>query len=674
MIDLKQLNTYLRKAGITATTGKNSKYTCDSLSDLTTAVNMVLSDQVFASVLAADPTAPKTIQTVAQAVEVCWRYVYKFLHEKDYESAAQVLWSPDVFTTEPRFVKLIWGGIKEKSLVNVMGCASAGKTYSATAWLLLDWLVDPEWTCTLLVGPDMTHLSNNLFGDLVRLHEGSAIPLPGKVDSEGLSTNKLRGMGFFLIALDRGEKISAKLKGYKTKPRGEAHPIFGHSSRLRLIIDEAQQVPVNAWDMILNFISNKESEEHLKVICAANPSDEYSRYGINCKPNGGWTKITKLQERWTSDTGWEVIRLNAVLSENFKAKKVIYARMISYDKVMAIIKASGGDDEAPQVYTQVYGMFPPHGAMSSIISRTWLDRSVGEWLFTGPTIGYGAFDPAFTGDLPAFAYGRTGYAKGWVGTDGQIHMIEGKWVLQIDGVGILARGDTQDLADQLFSRIQILKIKPENFAIDRTGAGQGVHDIMRRQWRVKVDNKKGEDAGDIVDICGIHFAESPSDVKIASEDTTTPKDDFDRIATELWYAAAKYFELDAIRINKGVDGKTMEELSARRGGASTKTSRRRSVEGKDAYKARGHASPDRADAVTMVIHVARTRDPNLLPKLADTPDEVQNTMTLDSYAKQGLEVVAMPPNFRVDLRQDAGDETAGNDDSVAFNGGWKWDD
>lgn len=526
-------------------------------------------------------------------------------------------------------------------------------TFSAIAWALLDWQLDPDWTCVLLVGPDSDHLKRNMFGDLVRLHESAVIPLAGKVDTESLSTDKKRGMGFFQVALDRGPSASAKLKGAKTKPRsGYKHPLFGRSTRLRLLIDEAQQVPVNAWGMIVNLISNKESEEHLKVFCAANPSDEFSRYGLNCKPSGGWGEISKTQETWTSETGWHVVRINAMLTENVQQRRVIYARMIDYDKVQAIIRACGGDDEAPEVYTQVYGMFPPKGSMASIIQRHWLDNAMGEWLFDGMTVGYAGFDPAFTGDLPALAIGRFGRASAWRDFTGKTHMLkEAKWVLQIDSVGILPRGDSQDLADEVFSRMKILGIKPECFAIDRTGAGTGVHDIVRRQWRIKVDgvNPNTEAAQNPVDICGIHYSEKPTTVKIAEEDTETPDLMFDRICSELWFAMARLMEFDCIRIGR-VDPKAIEELSSRRGGTSTTRSRRRTVEPKDSYKARGHSSPDRADAITMLVHAARVREAELRPRAADTPAEREIPMDLNQFAQSFAGQFAPAANYKIDLK------------------------
>lgn len=516
-------------------------------------------------------------------------------------------------------------------------CTVTHNTYSGVAYALLDWLLDPEWTSILLVGPDSDHLRRNMFGDLVRLHEGSVIPLPGKADTESLSTDKRRGMGFFTVALDRGPAASAKLKGAKTKPRsGSDHPLFGRSSRLRILIDEAQQVPVNAWGMLINAISNKESDEHLKVYCAANPSEESSVYGKNCKPAGGWTAIDSVQETWMSETGWAVVRLNAMLSENVKSRKTLFPRLINYEKVMAIIRAAGGDDQAPEVYTQVYGMFPPTGSKAAVIKPTHVELSRGEWIFTGPTTSYLSFDPAYTGDRPAVCSGRYGTAGAWMDYEGVIHKLRNEMpAIQVDSVGVLSRGDTQDMADEIFVTAKSLGVSAECFGIDRTGIGQGCHDIIRRQWGKAVHGRNNPEPADILGIC---YSERASETKVLDEDTDVPVNMYDNTASELWYAAGKLFERGVIKMGKGVDKLAFDELVGRRGGRVSGKARKLSVESKDAYKARGNSSPDFADAVTMLIHTVRVRE-DFAPKADKTPetpeDRVDNWAPVNAWDSVG---------------------------------------
>ena len=587
---------------------------------LAAAVSIMLGDAAFAKWIASMPAAPKPIADAAACHWVANKYLYRLLYARDYAGAALLLWGPEVFDPRPRSCRLIFDALHNHALVNAMGGASSSKTYSGVAWMLLDYALDPEWTTLLLVGPTADHLKQNAFGDLIRLHGSAVIPLPGKADTESLSVDKRVGMGFFTVALDRGPAASAKLKGYKTKARTTLsdHPLFGRSSRLRILIDEAQQVPINAWAMLLNAISNKESEEHLKVYCAANPSDEYSAYGKNCKPIGGWADLGKLTESWISETGWAVVRLNAMLSENVMARKVIFPRLISYPKVQSIIRGAGGDEEAPEVYTQVYGMFPPHGASASVIQKRHVEESRGEWIFNRTVAQYLSNDPAYTGDRPATAIARFGEASAWRDFNGQVHALPGPvQAIQIDSVGQLTRGDFQDMADEIFALARQLNLRPDSFVIDRTGLGQGLHDIVRRQWRSKVNRQTTDAAADIL---GVHYSESASDVTIVQEDGAVPSQLYDNVATEMWYAAAKFFELGIIRLGRGVDLAAIEELVSRRGGRSSTKAKRQVLESKDAYKARGNKSPDFADAIMLVIHCIRMRE-DFTPKFAATEPE-----------------------------------------------------
>jgi hypothetical protein len=95
---------------------------------------------------------------------------------------------------------------------------------------------------------------------------------------------------------------------------------------------------------------------------------------------------------------------------------------------------------------------------------------------------------------------------------------------------------------------------------------------------------------------------------------------FNIMATALWYEASKLFEFDVIRIGKGVDLKVFAELAARQGGMEVGLGKKLSVESKSEYKRRtGLDSPDLADAVLIMIHVARITTPGLIPRAKDTP-------------------------------------------------------
>jgi hypothetical protein len=583
----------------------------DRFKYLTDAVYGILGDPVFADIL---KKSEKQIQLTSESdlYGIAFTYLRMFLMRRDYESAATLLWGEETFTYEPRSVKMVWNGIMNNHLLNILGAASMGKTYSASAWMLLDWVLDPDWTLVRVMSTKEEHVKKNLFGDMQRLYQNAVIPLPGKADSESIATEqgKRGGMGIFILTISRGTEARGAIKGAKIKPR-PAHPLFGTSSRSRLLIDEAQEVPANAFEEIPNLYSSMEEGdiEHTKIVMAANPKDPYSEYGKNCTPEKGWEDIQTIDsstDLWTSTTGWSCVRLNAMKSENVINKQDVYKRFFTWNGYKMKLRQYNGDPEHPMMWSEVYGMFPPKGNKSAIIQKHWVDRNYGEWIFDGPTETIAALDPAYTGDMPAMATGRAGHAVGWRTPDGVRHDLKLSGMrIQIDAVGILPHGDTQDLADETMSRLKELGVAPENFAIDRTGIGQGTHDNIRRQWHQKVMGASQTRSTDSVSIMGINYAESATEFTICQEDTKTPKQLYDGVRSEVWYATGRFFEYDYVKVGAGVDLDSIQELVDRRGGSPVGKGKLLQVESKDSYKSRGNHSPDRADAVTMLVQCAR---------------------------------------------------------------------
>lgn len=578
----------------------------------------------FAQCIAADrPFRAPTNNT--QGVALAWRFLYFFLSQRDYVAAALILWGPKTFTPEPHAAQMMWNGLFNHNLINVMGCASAGKTYVPSAWCLLDWVLDPEWTRVTVVSNSEDHVKKNLFADMVRLHGEAALELPGKIDSESISLDKKRAFGIFVLTIPGGPTARGKLKGSKIKNR-PPHPLFGENSRLRVILDESQEIAANIWDEVPNLLASVDNSiEHIKILAAANPKAEFSPYGQNCRPVGGWDAIRDDQDEWESETGWHVISINAMRTENVVQKKTIFPRMITWEGVQKIIKSkAGGDAEHANCYVYLYGRFPKTSLMGAVCKTEHIRRSMREWIFNSSTTSLAANDPAYTGDNPAFATGRIGTAVGYYDFDGnKIDLESPRMVIQVDAVAVLQRGDTQEMASEAMERCRQLNVKPTGFGIDRTGIGQGIYDIIRRQWRSKV-GISGLDHNDFASICGIHYSEKPTETKVCAEDSETSRDLYDRIATELYFAASKMLEFDCIGFGRGVDPKTFDELGGRLGGTQPGLGRKLTLESKDVYKARtGSNSPDRADVVTILLHVGRTTTEGLIPRAKDTTPVVE---------------------------------------------------
>lgn len=648
----------VRKADLRFIHRRLSDYTLNGNVDaLGKAVARMLSDPEFRAHVAQNPPLQKPVSTPADLLRMAWGFVYMFLYQRDYVAAALILWGPSTFTPEPRAAQLMWNALFNHSLINVMGSASVGKTFSPSAWCLLDWVLDPEWTRVQVVSNSEDHVKKNLFGDMVRLHGEAALTLPGKVDSESISLDKKRAFGIFVLTIPGGPSSRGKLKGAKIKNR-PFHPLFGENSRLRVILDEAQEIAANVWDEVPNLLASVDNSiEHIKILAAANPKDEWSRYGQNCKPIGGWEKLADSAEEWESETGWWVISINAMKTENVMQRKTVFPRMITYEGVQKIIRTqAGGNDQSPICFTFIYGRFPKTGLLATVIKSEHLRRAEKEWIFNGPTRALESGDPAFTGDDATVASGRVGRAIGWTDYEGNRFDLPTPQVkIQVDAVNVLVRGDTQDLADEYMGRCKTLGVRPQGFGIDKTGVGLGTHDLIRRQWKQKVGETDLD--GDIANIVGINYAQSPTETKICEEDSQTPKEMYDRIATELYFAASKLLEFDCVAFGRGVDAKTFEELAARRGGMQVGLGKKLTLESKDAYKARtGENSPDRADCITILLHVARITTPGLIPKAKDTPDAVQERGLIPwggfSQAFGAADIVGMPSAETCDLMKD----------------------
>lgn len=418
-----------------------------------------------------------------------------------------------------------------------------------------------------------------------------------------------------------------------------------------MIVDEAQEVAQNIFGEIPNRFSTvvDNDVEQIKFIVCANPKDPYSPFGQICKPKAGWESLTLATGNWRSEKGWWVISLNAMRHENVIHRRTIYPGFVTYTGVQNWLQTCGGDHEHPDMYTYVYGQFPRSGSMRAIVGLNHLTRSEREWIFDGPTEMFSFADWAFTGDQPAFAVARSGRAVAWTNYDGKRFELKKPAIkIQVDLVTVMGRGDTQDLADDALGRNKQLGVKPHCFGSDRTGVGQGPHDIVRRQWKAKVgawddrlvpEEVEGYDRtgqGEFAPTYQIHFGQAATNVKVAEEDSILPIDQYDGIRSEVWYVFARFCELDVLGLGKNVDPKTFQELASRQGSRPTGKGLKLAVESKEIYKSRtGTSSPDRADAITGVLHVARMVTVNLLPKARDTEEPPPPPREWDG--SQGLE-------------------------------------
>jgi hypothetical protein len=563
------------------------------------------------------------------------------LNNEGMVEAAQLLWSPTLFTPKPESTARVWRAFDTEDFILLMGAASMSKSYSMGVRLMLEWIRDPEFTTVQVIGPSENHLEDNLFSHLVELHRNATIPLPGVVGKLfiGIDPRKRRG-AIRGVVVPLGKKSAGRIQGTKRFPRKKPHPVFGTLSRMFIFLDEMVNIPKGIWKDVDNVLANAQGDHGLKVIGAFNPTDPTDEVGRRCEPKGGWAQFEMDRDfDWKSTRGWRVVRLDAKFSENVQAGKKIFEGLQTKEGFDLIISNSGGTESAGY-YTMARGCFPPSGVSMVIISAGMLNKFKAEFIWLETPEECAGFDPALQGkDCAYFAKGKFGVASGIKmpptldapkGTTIFFKNRSGnntpRWALQLEALFKMPKpqGDSpsQEMAEAVVRLCKQLFIKPAWLCMDRTGNGAGVHDIIKYLWSTEVQ--------------GVNYSEGCSDRKIMVEDTKTPEELYDRVQSELWFLTRKLIEFDYAKVLPSADtAELFSQLGTRWFRATGKISK---VESKDDYQLRNQAqSPDQADAFTLMCYGARNAS------------QVTFGMTPENSSADGYDEDDDMPDYRVDV-------------------------
>jgi hypothetical protein len=545
------------------------------------------------------------------------------LNNNGMEEAAHLLWTPELFTPEPKCTKDVWNLFDTSNMGLLMGAASMSKSYTMGVRLFLEWTRDPNYTTVQVLGPSADHLERNLFSHIVRLHRNASLPMPGEVGELfiGLDRrNRASSISGVIVPIGQHKK-AGRLQGGKRFNRTKPHPIFGKQSRLFIFLDEIENIPEGIWSDIDNVLSQvEEGKESAKIFGAYNPTDPAAKVAEKAEPSFGWAHLDPDKHyRWKSIRGWDVIRLDAMTCENVVKGKTIYPGLQTRAGINRIATNAGGMD-SPGALSMVRAVYPKAGATLNVFQPGTLHKTKGEFIWYDNPTPVGGLDLALEGKANAcFSYGLFGPVVGYKRPPsieypkGQTVMFSNRhgdtqprFGLQLAAQFPLAKCATDEMYMQVVSMCNKLRIKPEHLAVDRTGSGTGVHDLLRSRWNLSC--------------IGVNYSEGATEQKIMAEDLLTPKEEFERITTELWFASLRWAEFGYVMISPGVDTTTLsDQLQGRRYRVSGKKTK---VESKQDYMGRGKDSPDEADSFTLLVHAARVafsvvlsmnNDPEYLP-------------------------------------------------------------
>lgn len=562
------------------------------------------------------------------------------LDTDNYELGAGLLWPEFLFTPNPWATKTVWGGIRRHSQVLLMGASSMSKTFGAGVFFYLDWLRDPEHTTIRVVGPGESHLESNLFSHLVTLHRQAALPVPGQVGALFLGLDpRDQKSAIKGLTIPIGKLAGAgRLQGVKRYPRGHMHPFFGQMFRLRVLVDEIEKVPEGIWKDFRNLSSNIGTyEDGLKIVCAFNPEMVGSQTYQHAEPPKGWASVDLDKDHeWESRKGWHVIRLDAHKSENVIEGKEKYPGIQTKRGLELLAKSSGGTESAGY-YTFGRAMYPTQGTSLSVIPVTMFSKARGEFIWYDDPQEIGAVDSALEGtDPPVFALGRFGMATGCTfppslefpnGRKIIFRQSNGKPAvrpaLHVAKLFTLQNGNTVQMVEQVKVMANALGIPPDRMLLDRTGNGAGVHDVLKETgWPESY---------------GLNYSSSSTETRIMQEDKETCYEMYDRAYSELWYAFRRWLEFGFVLFADDLEdfAGIQTEFTSRLSKMANKGKKK--VESKQDYKHRnGGASPNRADAVTLLLHLVRLRWA-IIPSM-DTERTTIATADFDLYSNSTMPV------------------------------------
>jgi len=544
----------------------------------------------------------------AKCIPILTSYLHSLLENDAPEEAAQMLWTPSLFTPHPQATKSVWELFRTSNQFLIMGAGSMSKSYGAGVRLMLEFIRDPEYTSVLLLGPSEAHLEANLFSHIVRLHGMSTLPLPGEIGELFIGrtrrnqTGAIRGV---VIPVGKTKK-AGRIQGTKRVPRPVGHPVFGSLSRLFIFIDEIENVPAGVWgdcDNILSQIEEDGKVGNFKIGGAYNPRNQRDEVGQRAEPPFGWESFDPDKHfRWKSVRGWDTLRLDGEKSENVVQNKIVYPGLQTRAGLEAIALNAGGR-QSPGYYTMGRGAYPPQGIELAVIPPGMLSNMKGEFIWLDKPVPVAACDLALEGGAGApYTLGLWGRATGMKlpatleFPNGRTIMFKDtasrtttRWGLQVTQQFMLPKGDTVVMSEQLIRINKRAGVKQEYFACDRTGHGAGIADLMKHDWSAAIHD--------------VNYSNSPSDTKLMEEDSKPCSEEFSRICCELWFGLRAYAEFGYLLLSPSMDlSKLAIQVTQRK---FVTTGKLKKVQTKKDYISTGKESPDEADSLTLFVYAAR---------------------------------------------------------------------
>jgi hypothetical protein len=348
------------------------------------------------------------------------------------------------------------------------------------------------------------------------------------------------------------------------------------SPRTMVIVDEATDTPEAAFEACSNL---QKGTREFKFLAIGNPHSKFDQHGRFATPKKGWSSVSIEDEEWETERGI-CVRFDGMKSPNMLAGKTKYEFLINEDQVRQAQKYDGED--SPKFWKYTRGMWSPEGVCKTVLSENLVEkyRVMMPAVFAKQSYMVAGLDPAFNGgDRCVIQLARYGdFDNGKMGIQ-----LERNEIIEIDAQS------SEPVHFQIANRVQQIceenKVLPQHLAVDATGEGGGLCDILAKVWSPAIQR--------------VEFGGKASDRPVSPEDYRKSSDVYGNKVTELWFSVRQWVINEQLR---GMQHDAVIEFCSR---MFDDEKRMTIIERKVEMKARTGKSPDFADAVTLVVEMAR---------------------------------------------------------------------
>ncbi len=456
-----------------------------------------------------------------------------------------------------------------------VGCAASGKTHDAAFYAMIFFLADPMHTSVILTSTTHKMVRKRIWPVIQELYHGCP-GFPGNLVDSKTTLQAVKGddkHGIFAIAVREGStsKAVADIQGL-------------HNERILLIIDEATDTPEAVFEAVANL---SKGCIDFQILCIGNPVSYLDAHGKMCTPVGGWSSVTVDDEDWETlgVPKWGIrpgicLHFDGIKSPNIKAGVNKFPFLITKEDVDNARKAEQGE-ESLGFWKYTRGFWAPEGTCKRIFSEPLVLKhdGMGDHVFLSHKIKIGGLDPGFGGDSCILRFADYGDIEG------------GKMGIQLGrSVDIKVNVKSKEpihyqIKKRVIDECRAEGCLPQHFGMDVTTEAGGLADIIATEWSSKLHR--------------VEFGGAPSDKPVSDQDFRTAKEVYDRKVTELYYICRQFLMSGQL---KGLKDKEITQFCSRE---YTDEKRKIKLDTKGECKKKIGRSPDDADAVVVVVEVAR---------------------------------------------------------------------